>query len=87
MTLTEIALAARKEGLTYGQYVSRYRPTTTKGELTTPGKREYIINCAWCGRQITAYRKTRKYCCADCRNKAGYSRAKASIFDRGKDAP
>ena len=63
MTLAEICIAARKEGLTYGQYVLKHNPHTSRDEIVPPKQR----CCIRCGKPIapSLYGKGGKQYCSD----------------------
>ena len=79
MTMTEILLAAKAEGLSYGQYVQKHRPHTTfeeiedakiinkrrfNGENVAGGSR----TCEYCGRVFVSASASVRFCSAKCRS-------------------
>lgn len=95
--LTEDAVAARKEGLTYGQYIAKYRPPLpmperfpkkkTKAETAGEPAQEQgqAVHCAICGAEILNAKKGRKYCGAECADIA-ITRQRAECAKRRKEA-
>ena len=76
MTMTEILLAARAEGLSYGQYVAKHRPHTSFEELEDAkmlNKRRYmgessVLVCKNCGKAFMQKKNPAQFCshlCAD----------------------
>lgn len=76
MTMTEILLAAKAEGLSYGQYVLKHRPHTTFEELEDAkmlNKRRYmgessVLVCKNCGKAFMQKQNPAQFCshlCAD----------------------
>lgn len=80
MTIAEISVAARKLGMTYGQYVHKFHPPGEKIPV-----REQPMKCAWCGAPIITTStflghsgggKARKYCSSVCSQSAFAARQK-----------
>ena len=73
MTITEVCIAARAEGLSYGQYVSKHRAELAgkRPETKTP---EGVHRCKECGRRFTPSRKGHVFCSDICRATANQKR-------------
>lgn len=93
--LTEDAVAARKEGLTYGQYIAKHRPPKQLPERfpkkkaketqeQQPEKPQAVL-CAICGAEILNATRNRKYCGSECADIA-ITRQKAEAARRRKEA-
>ena len=83
MTMTDILLAARAEGLSYGQYVAKHRPHTSFEELEDANilnKRRFngenaaagSRTCEYCGNIFISESGQARFCSARCRK--AYSR-------------
>lgn len=94
--LTEDAVAARKEGLTYGQYIAKFKPPEPPAErypkkkaqaakATAPAEQKSVVRCAICGAEIPNAKRNRKYCSAECSDIA-ISRQRAECARRRKEA-
>lgn len=74
VTATEIVMAAREEGLSYGQYVWKHG---LGGVKPKPKAREAKC-CEWCGMPMTFYsdyhHRAQKYCSAKCQYMAAAAR-------------
>lgn len=67
--LTQDSIAARKAGMSYGQYMaSLYRPPVIEVDVPDPERR----SCPVCGKEIHKNaHKNRRYCSESCRSEAG----------------
>lgn len=93
--LTEDAVAARKEGLTYGQYIAKYRPPLPMPERFPKKKakekqeqqpeKPQAVFCAICGAEIPNATRNRKYCGSECADIA-ITRQRAECAKRRKEA-
>ena len=66
--LTQDSIAARKAGMSYGQYMaSRYQPPVIEVDVPDPEAR----HCLHCGKEIPKWaHKNRRYCSDPCHNEA-----------------
>lgn len=95
MTMTEILLAAKAEGLSYGQYVAQHRPHTSFGELEDAkalNKRRFngesvaagSRTCEYCGNSFISKSGKARFCSTACgqraRNARKYGHEKACAF-------
>ena len=80
MTIAEVSVAARKAGMTYGQYVALHKPAGSG----TPEQRT-IRKCDWCGCFIPrgglsdTHYYMKRYCSFQCKEQASYERKKAKL--------
>jgi hypothetical protein len=68
--LTRDAVAARKMGKSYGQYIAWKEEQELRGRLSEDKKYKQGPLCAICGKPISKAGRNRKYCGAECADRA-----------------
>lgn len=94
--LTEDAVQAKKHGLSYGQYIQKFKPPKPPAERYPKKKvpiekspesveQKSVVRCAVCGAEIPNAKRNRKYCCGECADIA-ISRQRNESQRRRKEA-
>ena len=73
------AKAASDAGMSYGKWKAMQNPV----KIEQPNGTKFV--CAICGKEFyRTYHRAAKYCSDECRDKAGYERAKENGGQRGR---